>query len=137
MPTVVFDANHNRFGDLPDWNLDDLYTAEDAPELKRDLAWLSKECAAFGVDFEGKLAGLDATDLLACIQRYEKIQNVAGRIMSFAGLRYYQITTDPLRAKFMSDMQGTITDISTPLVFFSLEINRIDDAILAQRLGEN
>ncbi len=129
--------DHNRFGTLPDWNLDDLYTAEGAPELTRDLAWLTKECAAFGGDFEGKLAGLGAPDLLACVQRYEKIQNVAGRVMSYAGLRYYQVTTDANRAKFMSDMQGKITDISTPLVFFSLEINRIDDAKLAARLAEN
>ncbi len=129
--------DHNRFGTLPDWNLSDLYKGEDAPELARDLAWLTAECAAFGGDFEGKLAGLDAAGLLACIQRYEKIQNVAGRIMSFAGLRYYQVTTDALRAKFMSDMQGKITDISTPLVFFALEINRIDDTELAARLAEN
>jgi oligoendopeptidase F len=88
---------------------DDLYTAPDAPELARDLDWLDTECAAFAADYEGKLADLPAADMLTCIERHEKIDMIAGRIMSFAGLRYYQQTTDPERAKFMSDMQDKIT----------------------------
>ena len=85
------------------------YTAEDAPELERDLDWLEGECAAFAADYEGKLADLDAAGMLTCVQRNEKIDRSPGRIMSFAGLRYYQLTTDAERAKFMSDMQEKIT----------------------------
>ncbi len=65
--------------------------------------------------------------MLACIHRNERISAIAGRIMSFAGLRYYQQTTDPERAKFLSDCQDRITTFTTPLVFFSLEFNRIAD----------
>ncbi|MFW5881667.1 MAG: oligoendopeptidase F, partial [Roseicyclus sp.] len=114
-------------GDLPDWDLSDLYAAPDAPELDRDLAWLATECAAFAADYEGRLAALSAGELLACIRRYETIDMKAGRVMSYAGLRYYQQTTNPERAKFMSDMQDRITTFTTPLVFFSLEFNRIED----------
>ncbi len=57
--------------------------------------------------------------------------------MSFAGLRYYQMTTDPERAKFMSDCQDKITTFTTPLVFFTLEINRIDDAALDALFAAN
>ncbi|WP_099826401.1 M3 family oligoendopeptidase [Oceaniglobus indicus] len=133
MQTPVFDANapHGQdFGDLPEWDLTDLYPAEDAPELTRDLDWLETACADFAATYEGKLADLDAAGMLGCVHAYEKIDGVAGRIMSFAGLRYYQNTTDPHRAKFMSDMQDKITTFTTPLVFFSLEINRIPDADL-------
>ncbi|MEL7183970.1 MAG: M3 family metallopeptidase, partial [Pseudomonadota bacterium] len=133
--TLFYDANATNaagdpLGNLPDWNLDDLYSGEDAPELQADLDWLEQECAAFAADYEHKLADLTADQMLAAIQRDEKIDQVAGRIMSFAGLRYYQITTDGGRAKFMSDMQDRITTFTTPLVFFGLEFNRIDDAIL-------
>ena len=76
------------------------------------------------------MAGLDADGMLDCVLAYEKINSIAGRIGSFAGLRYYQQTTDAERAKFMSDVQDKITTYTTPLVFFSLEINRIDDAAL-------
>ncbi|MFK7764477.1 MAG: M3 family oligoendopeptidase [Roseobacter sp.] len=117
----------NPLGDLPEWNLDDLYTGEDAPELKRDLDWLEQACSSFATDYEGNLAGLDAEGFLECVLRNEKINQVAGRIMSFAGLRYYQLTTDADRAKFMSDLQEKITNFTTPLVFFTLEINRLPD----------
>lgn len=124
-------------GDLPEWDLSDLYAGEDAPELARDLAWLEGECADFAATYQGKLAGLSAPDMLDCVLRYEKIDVIGGRIMSFAGLRYYQHTTDPERAKFMSDCQDKITAITTPLVFFSLEFNRIEDAALKALLAEN
>ena len=124
-------------GNLPEWNLDDLYTGEDAPELKRDLEWLETECAAFAADYENKLAMLDAASLLNCVLRNEKINQVAGRIMSYAGLRYYQMTTDASRAKFMSDAQEKITNYTTPLVFFTLELNTLDDHHMEALLTAN
>ena len=139
-PQPVFDTNAQGgkdLGNLPEWDLTDLYTSPDAPELERDMAWLETECAAFAADYEGKLAGLDAAGLLHAVQRYEQIDVIAGRIMSYAGLRYYQITTDSDRAKFMADCQDEITDFTTPLVFYGLEFNRLEDAHLAQLLAAN
>ena len=130
LPLPVLDANATAgggLGKLPDWDLSDLYTAPDAAELSRDMDWLEGACASFAADYEGKLAALDAGGMLDCIHRFEKIEGVAGRIMSYAGLRYYQNTIDGARAKFMSDCQDKITDFTTPLVFFSLEFNRIED----------
>ena len=101
------------------------------------LQWLDQECASFAADYEGKLANLDAAEMLACVLRNERINTIAGRIMSFAGLRYYQLTIDGDRTKFMSDMQEKITNFTTPLVFFTLELNRIDDATLQALLDAN
>ncbi|MEL7460566.1 MAG: M3 family oligoendopeptidase [Pseudomonadota bacterium] len=126
-----------EFGDLPEWDLSDLYPAPDAPELTRDMDWLEQAAAEFAAAYEGKLAGLDAAAMLECVLAYEKINSVAGRIGSFAGLRYYQQTTDAERAKFMSDVQDKITTFTTPLVFFSLEINRIDDDALDALFSDN
>ncbi|WP_294622230.1 M3 family oligoendopeptidase [uncultured Roseovarius sp.] len=130
-PQPTFDANANAGGDnlgkLPEWDLSDLYPAPDAPELQKDLDWLEKACADFAKDYEGKLADLDAAGLLECIERDEAISNIAGRIMSYAGLRYHQNTTDGERAKFLSDCQEKITNMTTPLVFFTLELNRLDE----------
>ena len=133
-PQPVFDpqlhSGDDAFGDLPNWDLSDLYTGEDAPELLRDLAWLETECASFAEDYQGNLAGLDGAGMFACIQRNEKISQTAGRLGSFAGLRYYQNTVDGERAKFFSDIQDKITRFTAPLVFFSLEVNRIDEETL-------
>ncbi|MGC1429079.1 MAG: M3 family oligoendopeptidase [Albidovulum sp.] len=131
LPHPVFDTNTNAggLGKLPEWDLSDLYAAPDAPEFTRDMAWLGTTCATFADDYEGKLAGLDGAGMLDCIRRYERIEAVAGRIMSYAGLRYYQNTMDAGRAKFMSDCQDKVTEFTTPLVFFSLEFNRIDEDV--------
>ncbi|MFO7758757.1 MAG: M3 family oligoendopeptidase, partial [Roseovarius sp.] len=124
-------------GDLPEWDLSDLYTAPDAPELTRDLEWLKQACAHFAEDYEGQLDTLDAAGLLHCLQRDEALSRTAGRIMSYAGLRYYQQTTDSDRAKFLSDCQEKVTTFTTPLVFFSLELNRLDEDALAAMYAEN
>ena len=136
----VFDAaaqSGGDFGDLPEWDLSDLYSSETAPELTRDLEWLNSACVDFANDFEGNLASLNSTEMLNAVHRYEQINLITGRIMSFAGLRYYQLTIDPNRAKFMSDMQDKITVSTTPLVFFSLEFNHLDEANLAALCAQN
>ncbi|WP_299838243.1 M3 family oligoendopeptidase [uncultured Paracoccus sp.] len=130
--TPLFDAKDpvtdTPFGDLPEWDLTDLYPAPDAPELTRDVEALRDQAASFAADYQGKLADLTPSQMLEAIRRYEAIDILGGRIMSYVGLRYYQQTTDPARAKMLGDYQSKITDFTTPLVFFSLEFNRIPDA---------
>ena len=115
-------------GQLPEWDLSDLYPAPDAAQLAEDIATLEKACCTFSRDYEGRLASLSPAKMLECIERYQQIDVLGGRIMSYAGLRYYQNTTDASRAKFMGDLQDRITEATTKLVFFSLEFNRIADA---------
>ena len=141
LPIPIFDAEHSKgsaeLGQLPDWNLNDLYTSTDAKELVNDLNWLEKECDEFAKNYEGKLKFLSADEMLKCVVRNEKISSISGRIISYAGLLYYQKTTDADRAKFLSDMQEKITIFTTKLVFFSLEINSLDDDFLESLFKEN
>jgi oligoendopeptidase F len=136
----LYDANASTgggFGDLPDWDLRDLYSADDAPEVSRDMAWLTQAGADFAAKYQGKLAELSADQMLACVQNYEAIDIIAGRLGSYAGLRYYQNTMDSARAKFMADAQDHITNATTPLVFFSLEFNRLKDTHLGALMAQN
>ncbi|MDG2463319.1 MAG: M3 family oligoendopeptidase [Planktomarina sp.] len=122
---------------MPEWDLSDLYASEDAAELQADLTWLKQSCIDFSNDYEGKLAQLNADEMLKAVERYEAIDIIAGRIMSFAGLRYYQLTSDPERAKFMSDMQDKLTEHTTKLVFYGLEFNRLEEEALSKLLAQN
>ena len=127
---MAFDAQEpakGEFGALPEWDLTDLYPAPDSPELVADTEALGQRVSRFAETYRNRLADLTPAEMLACIEEYEQIDILAGRIMSYVGLRYYQNTTDPIRAKQMGDLQGKITDLTTPLVFFSLEFNRIPD----------
>jgi oligoendopeptidase F len=139
LPKPVFDANAQGggFGDLPDWDLTDLYPSADGPEFAADMAELERSCTGFAAAYEGKLAGLDAAGLLACVEAYQRIDIIAGRLMSFAGLRYYQNTIDPERAQFMGNAEERVTNATTSLVFFSLEFNRLEDDHLARLLAAN
>jgi len=126
-------------GPLPEWNLDDLYPSIDAPEVAADLAKGDAECIAFEETYKGKLAELaaspDAGEKLAiAVKRFEAIEDLLGRVISFAGLVYTGDTTDPQRAKFYGDVQERITTASSHLLFFTLELNRIDDALIEKAL---
>jgi oligoendopeptidase F len=121
-------------GDLPVWDLSVLYPAVDAPELQADLEQVRKDADSFANAYAGQLATIvaagDSGRLLASISAYELIQEKLGRLMSFAVLTYCGDTTDPVRAKFYGDVQDKITNVSTRLLFYELELNRIDDAAL-------
>jgi oligoendopeptidase F len=142
MTKPVHDANatgsgQGALGDLPEWDLSALYASPDDPALKRDLDWLEEAAASYARDYEGKYATLDAPGLAEAVKRHERIGQVAGRIMSYAGLRYYQRTTDAERAKFLSDCEDRVTAYTTPLVFSSLEFNRLPDEHLEALYGQS
>src|SRR5258705_12278611 len=122
-------------GALPEWNLADLYSGIDDPKVKRDLDRADTYSVAFEEDFKGKLAALadlpDAGAKLAhAVVRYEQLDDLLGRVIWFAGLVHAGNTIDPERAKFYGDVQERITAASTHLLFFQLELNRLDDASL-------
>ena len=125
----------SRLGVLPEWNLADLYAGIDDPQVKRDLDRGAAESLAFEEAFKGKLAGLversDAGSQLAtAVKRYEALDDLLGRLTSYAGLLHAGDTVDPARAKFYADVQERVTAASTHLLFFTLELNRLDDAKL-------
>ncbi len=126
---------------LPVWNLADLYPALDAPEVKRDLDRADAECMAFEEAYKGHLAtlaqGPDAGRVLAeAVRRYEAIDERIGRLASFAGLLHAENTADPVRGKFYGDVHERITAASLHLLFFTLELNRVDDAVLAAAMAD-
>ena len=126
-------SKKSTLGALPQWNLDDLYPGLDSPAVERDLAAADADCAAFERDFKGRLAALAAGEgaaLAEAVKRYEALEDSLGRLISFAHLLYAGDTTDPRRAKFFGDVQERITAASLHVLFFTLELNRIDDAAL-------
>lgn len=135
------EASAAALGSLPQWDLSDLYPAMDSPELTADLAAVATESAGFEEAYKGKLAevldGADAGGQMALIiARYEKIEDRLGRLYSYAGLVYSGDTTDPVRAKFYGDVQEKLTDASTHLLFFTLELNRLDDEKMESALAD-
>jgi oligoendopeptidase F len=128
-------VTEKTLGFLPEWRLSDLYPGMDSPEYKADLEQVERESAAFASRFRGQLAALagspDASARLHdAIRQYEAIEDRMGRIISYAGLIYATDTTNPAHGKFYGDAQERITALSSDLLFFTLELNRIDDALI-------
>ncbi len=131
----------SRLGLLPEWNLDDLYPGMDSPALRRDLEQSAAECAAFEEAYKGKLqviaTGERAGQALAeALKRYEAIEDKLGRLISYASLLYAGNSSDPARAKFYGDVQEKLTAASIHLLFFTLELNRVDDAVLEAAMAD-
>ena len=123
-------------GALPAWDFSGLYAAPEQ-ELEQDIADAAAAATAFAQKYEGKLSGLSGDSLAAAIAEYERISEKLGRVMSYVGLRYHQNTADPARAKALGDAQTRITDLTAPVVFFSLELNQIEEASLAAKSAES
>ena len=113
-------------GKLPEWNLNDLYSGLDDPAIKRDLDRADADCIAFEEAYKGKLATMTGAALAEAVRRFEAIDDLMGRIGSYAGLVHAGNTVDPTRTKFFGDVQERMTAASTHLLFFTLELNRID-----------
>jgi oligoendopeptidase F len=134
-------AGAARLGTLPEWDLSALYSGLDDPAIKRDLERTDADCLAFEQDYKGKLAALAAAPqggsaLGEAVRRYEAISDRMGRLGSYAVLIHEGNTVDPARTKFYGDMQERMTAASTHLLFFELELNRIDDAQLEAALAD-
>jgi oligoendopeptidase F len=133
-------SSSSRGDKLPEWNLSDLYSAIDAPEVTRDLDRLDVECVAFENDYKGKLAERTAGEgggrwLAGAVKRYEAIDDLAGRLSSYAGLVHAGDSVDAVISKFYGDVSERLTNASVHLLFFALELNRIDDAVIESAMG--
>jgi len=128
-----------KAGKLPEWDLADLYSGIDAPEVGRDLQMMDADCVAFETDYKGKLAERTAQDdggrwLAEAVRRYEAIDDLAGRLGSYAGLVHAGDSVDPSISKFYGDVSERLTAASVHLLFFALELNRVEDAVIEHAL---
>ena len=93
------------------------------------------EAKAFRAQYEGKLAALSGAELGAAIAQYETLQERLGRVMSYAGLVHSGDMSDPEIGRFYQTMHERVNAIETELLFFTLELNRIDDEVLDEKLA--
>jgi oligoendopeptidase F len=121
---------------LPSWDLGDLYAAPDSAAIEADLAGAEADAQAFAAAFEGRLAGLPGAELAQAMVRFEAIDETLGRVMSYAQLLFSADSTDASAGQFYQRMMERVTDISAATLFFRLELNKIDDAVLEAKFAD-
>ena len=121
---------------MPTWNLGDLYAGPKAKAVEADLKKAAAEAQRMKQRYQGKLATLasDGAGLAEAIVAYEALSETIGKLGSYAGLLYAGDTSNPENAKFYGDIKDRITAITTDLIFFELELNKIEDGALARAL---
>jgi oligoendopeptidase F len=134
-------AQRRRSDVLPEWDLTDLYPGIDSPQVASDLSRADRLALSFQERYKGKLATIAAAPdggrrLAEAVRAFEEIDDLLGRIASFASLVHSGNMIDPAGAKFYGDVQERLTASSSHLLFFPLELNQIDDSVLEAAMAE-
>ncbi len=136
MPETSAAVAQDAVGSLPQWDLSDLFPGPDSPKLQETLLEVEGLSQSFAADYRGTIIDLDSAAFGTAMARYEQIQEIFGRVMSFAHLLYAGDQNDPKKGKFFQDMQEKINALATDILFFCLEINRLSDDVLAAKLAD-
>ena len=123
-------------GALPNWDLSDLYPGPKSPELASDLDEGERAAKAFGLRYRGKVAGLTGKALAEAIASFERIDELLSKASSYAGLVYAGDNEDSEIGRFYQGVSERVNAISAELIFFGLELNRIEDLDLESKLGD-
>ena len=122
--------------ELPTWDLGDLYPGPDSPAVEADLTVAEQAARAFAAANQHKLGAMSGRALAGAIGEYERIEELLGRLMSYAQLLFAGDSTNAEIGRFYQTVSERVTTISSDLLFFSLELNRLDDAVLDQKLAD-
>ncbi len=124
---------------LPEWRLDDLYASREDPRIEADLAEserLNRELAKL----EGRMLATRSkpAELGAIIDRgielYEQATNAMWGVGAYGSLSASTQRDNPAWAKFESDLRTRTSQIAALSLFFTMEINQLDDVELETAL---
>ncbi len=119
---------------LPKWDLTDLYPAPDSNAFKDDIVRAKAMAESFAAEYRGKVSDLSGDGMADAIKAYEDLDEKLSLLMSYAYLVYAGDMNDPDVTRFFQDAQEQVTAISTLVLFFSLELNLIEENDITARL---
>jgi oligoendopeptidase F len=115
------------------WDLSDLYAATDDPAIDRDLDEANARADKLGEAYRGRIADLNPGEMLALIEGYEAVGELAARVGTYAYLHWSTNTEDPARGALVQKVNERGAQLQQKLVFVEVEwANAPDEA--AQKL---
>jgi oligoendopeptidase F len=125
------------FVDLPEWDLSDLYKGSNDPKITTELDDLTKRANTFVAKYKDIFTKtFKGNDLYKAIVEYENISEGFSKLMSFAGLQYYSDLNNADFRSLYQSLQEKISNISSQLVFFTLDLAKIKEADLKNAIQE-
>ena len=102
------------------WSLDDLFTAQDSPQMQAAFDNLDAQVAAFEDNREKLSSEMSTDEMMEVVRQLEAIMHLAYRIYGYASLSFSADTQDQAAQSFMGRVEQTITHIQNRTLFFSL-----------------
>lgn len=125
-------AEKQRGASLPPrWDLSALFSSPDAPDIAQGLDDIAARARDFEKTYGGRVEKLAPADFATAIVAYEKIAEASARIETYAELT---AAADSAMAGKAADMREKLNAACAPLLFFTLEINKMDEAALLEKM---
>ena len=121
---------------LPGWDLSDLYDGINDPKINEDLQKYQKMTEQFAADYKGRLQNMTAAEFGKTIKIYEEISVIGSLLGEFAYLNMCTQMKNAEAMAFYQNISEKLTDFAKPSVFYTLEINQIPEAKLAEWLKD-
>ena len=122
---------------LPIWNLSEIYKDIKDPNIGKDIKEISKLSNEFLKKWKGRIKELSATDFVNCIEKYQAINESIYKIGTHSSLTFATNMEDPEISRYNSSISDQITEILSSLIFFTLELSKIDDKTIESWMKEN
>ena len=117
------------------WNLADLYSGYDDPQIEEDISFCENEAAVINSEYADKVAKLSADELQALVARLESLETRMGKLFTFAFLNFATNTGDQQVSAFLQRMREIGSSIGKDTVFFELEWNKLEQGAADALLG--
>lgn len=126
-----------KLNEMPTWDLNDLYNSINDVKIDADIEILDKKIVNFNKEYKNKIARTDATQFYNALIEYEGISELMGKLGSFAYLKYAENLSIEENVKFYQKISEILTNFSSRLVFFTVEINELTDRAIKNRLNQH
>ena len=137
MPEKSNINNVNKLGDLPEWNLADLYENSDSSQINKDLKAIEELAKDFQVKYEAKISKLNPKELFHAIQEFESLSSKMHKIVSYAHLLFVENIKNTKNKVFFQKIKEKITELNSLIIFFELEINSIDEQSIKKLINDS
>ncbi|MCT7948363.1 M3 family metallopeptidase [Ancylothrix sp. C2] len=108
------------------WDLSDLYTSFDDPNLNQDLQTLQQTAAQFRENYRGKVAELRPEEVASCLKQLELIAEKSGYLYAFPSLVFSADTRNSEAKQYLDKVMEALTLIENQLLFFDLELKELN-----------
>jgi len=117
---------------LPRWDLSALFPGKNSPEFQNALAAIDRDVKKFAQDWRGQVAKADGAALGAAVARFEQITETIARVETYVSLLR---AADNGEDAFAAKVNDRLRSSAQEMLFFTLEINRIPEPALLQKIA--